>query len=594
MNRLMIFHHYDVDDLVDDHIVYQLQAYRDFGIKILFVSNSSLPLRETAKIAHLVDTCLLRRNEGFDFGAWKELILDKGPRFFSSFDELILTNCTCYGPVFPLCEMFDKMDSQTCDYWMLTNHSTALGFPAHGQSYFIVLKKTILSSTTFWSFWKYLPPLSLIDDAIWLGEIRFARTLATAGFEGAAYYDASRDVPDYELGHVEPYCMNSADILMTKGRVPLIKIKAVAEWFSRSYSIAPMIFNALSQAKSDYPQKLIINHLRRTQSVSCQRFLPESIAICPEGVQSDVQKARIAYLVAFEGLNTASFDLGEITYSGDLLVLVQNETMVLELEKLIRKEYPCFGYTEICVRPQPSDNGFPLLSTFYERLDRYEHVVLLRNFEKKLRSDALVARVNLMKTRLSLTLNSMVSSSVALLEEEQGLGLVISSLPSVYVLSNDFSKSLDVNVVNFLRTHGIVFQKESHVPVLVSPACPCIVRASILKRLANSVTGKKSEIGVTEDQVLDMLPYIAQAFGYYSKESITQSDLLMNVHLYQDFICSVQFNNKIIHYNRLFFQEMCSRLVKVLQGYLFCRFPGISRARTRFRCARKGIPFSGV
>jgi hypothetical protein len=431
----------------------------------------------------------------------------------------------------------------------------------------------------------------LLDEAIWQGEIRFSRTLATAGFEGAVYYDAGKEVPDYELGHFEPYCINSADLLMLKARVPLIKVKAVAEWFSRSYSIAPRIFDALSKTKTNYPQHLIINHIRRTQSLSCQRFLPESVVLCPEGIPADKRQARIAYLASFKDVSMGEPPFAETAYTGDLLALVQDEAMAHKLGELIQKQYPCFCHSEIRVKAQTEPKGFSLLSAFSECLERYDYVVMLKNNGHKLRSDALTSRWAMMRTPASLSLGRMVAYAVTLFEQEERLGLMLPCLPSLCVVSNDLPKRLDPNVVQFLQACGIMFPRESHVPVLAVPPGYCVVRASVLKRLGSRVAGHTLESGVTEDQILEMLPYIAQAFGYYLKQVTTPADVLMNARLYEDFICSVHLKDDLLYYKIMSFRELLAVIVKAVRVFLVFNFPRLTRWATRIRCLRRGIPW---
>ena len=51
MNRICIFAHYDKDNIVDDYVIYYLNALKKDFSKIIFVSDSDLPESETSKIA---------------------------------------------------------------------------------------------------------------------------------------------------------------------------------------------------------------------------------------------------------------------------------------------------------------------------------------------------------------------------------------------------------------------------------------------------------------------------------------------------------------------------------------------------------------
>src|SRR5258706_15691942 len=73
----------------------------------------------------------------------------------SVWDELVLTNSSVFGPLFPLRESFDGMSGNPCDFWGMTgNHEIAW----HLQSYFLVFRRNILHSPLFGQFWRTVLP----------------------------------------------------------------------------------------------------------------------------------------------------------------------------------------------------------------------------------------------------------------------------------------------------------------------------------------------------------------------------------------------------------------------------------------------------
>lgn len=596
--RILVYHHYDCDDIVDEHIVYQLRAFFEFGVTILFVTHSNLNQSEQNKIAAFAKSITIRKNEGLDWTAWKEALALHGRDFFCSFDELLLANCSCYGPLFPLREIFDKMDKEGCDFWMPTNHLESMGFPRHGQPYLAVIRKSLLSSDAFWRFWDTLPSLTTMEEAVWQGEIRFSAELLQAGFTCKFYDDACMMQPLPEIGHVDPFCMNSSDFLVSTARMPFIKVKSVAERFSRLYSISGYLFESLRATKSAYPHELIVNHLRRTQAVSCQKSLLGSVALLSESDGASKGLAgRIAVCGYFKNSEDFVVHLGEnqkISISLDLLALVDNEACASEIRETITREYPCFHTLSIRVCPTHSQKQTCLLQTFKDVFDQYDYMIIVREHNALKIPEVVQCRMGPPWLASILAADGHMSQIFSMFHSEAGLGLVAPVISPILAIGKKMPLCLDVGLTQKLNKLGIRFRPETYIPVLTTGSC--IVRTSILRQLADHVWTQKNAMtmeNVSEDDLLDVLPYVAQAFGFYYKQVIVQDAMLSNLSLYEDFICSVQFKNKIIHYNLISFKEMCSELLKTLQGYLFYRFPGISRIRTRLRCSRKGIPSSG-
>jgi lipopolysaccharide biosynthesis protein len=596
--RVMVYHHYDVDEVVDAHIVYQLKAFAEEGIAILFVSHSRLSQEEQNKIEPFVIASTLRENEGFDWSAWRHVLLARGKDFFASYDELILANCSCYGPLFPLGEMFERMAQESCDFWMPTNHLNAMGFPAHGQPYFAVIRKRLLESPVFWSFWETLPVFKSLGEAVWQGEIRFSTELSRAGFTYRTYYVSRSEETVPEVGYMDPFCMNGSDVLVLKARMPFVKVKSVAERFSRLYETTGYFFESLIKTKSPYPQELIVSHLRRTQAVSSQKALPDALCLLSKSMSGTVSPdSRIAVCGYFMDKEDLLARLGAgCTFSSamDLLVLVDQQACEKEIREGVAQHYPSLRTLIIRVAPKCADPAPSVLQAFHDLFDHYAYVILAREERNRL-PEAISYRLGPSWLTSILSEEGWLPQLLGLFQSEARLGLVLPVLPPVLAIGKRVPQPLDSECVKVLNDAGVWFRQEPHVPVLT--AGPCIVRASILRQLRDCLMAKKGALSlgkVSEDDVLNLLPYIAQSGGYYYKQALGENEIRLNYSLYEDFICSVQFKNKIIHYNQISFKEMWAECLKVFFGYLFYRFPGISRARTRLRCYRKGISYPGV
>lgn len=146
------------------------------------VSHSALD----AMSAH-ADCVLSRINDGRDFGSWK-IALHVFREVLSQYDEIVFINDSVFGPIYPLSDMFEKMQSRNHDVWSASDHWT----PYHLQSYFMVFRKTAIDSGTLFKFFDNYEPTNSKSLGIVLGEQGLSRDLINAGLNIGAFVDYSR------------------------------------------------------------------------------------------------------------------------------------------------------------------------------------------------------------------------------------------------------------------------------------------------------------------------------------------------------------------------------------------------------------------
>lgn len=227
--RLSIFAHFDKNDRIDDHVVYYLRKLKEVCDSIIFVSTSALPEEELQKINGLIDRAISRKNIGYDFMSWKAGL--ESVDNIEEFDELVICNDSVYGPLFPLSDLFSRMQNYDCDFWGLTeNHDIAY----HLQSYFLVFKKNVLTSKTFKSFWETVTALKNKRDIIEQYEVGLSQVLINRGFRPRAYASFKPSILDIfkiffqniSLGKfvAEKYKKHSIAIFFIKGLKACITI----------------------------------------------------------------------------------------------------------------------------------------------------------------------------------------------------------------------------------------------------------------------------------------------------------------------------------------------------------------------------------
>lgn len=182
MKNITIFAHYDPDNKIKESVIYYLEQLKVAGREIIFVSTAQLNELEQQKISFFVDRIIIRENVGYDFHSYKagiESIDDP-----ASYDQLILCNDSCYGPIFSLADIFAKMNNEAVDFWGMTS-SNLLNF--HLQSYFLVFNKSVLLSDGFVEFWRDLPICQERKDIIQNYEIALTQKLINIGFHATSY-----------------------------------------------------------------------------------------------------------------------------------------------------------------------------------------------------------------------------------------------------------------------------------------------------------------------------------------------------------------------------------------------------------------------
>lgn len=122
MKRLAFYTFWEKDGIVRKYVLTYLKGLQEVAEKIIVVVNGKLSSEGKEKLETLGVSVLQRENKGFDFGAWKAAIAFMGWDEVRKFDELVLTNCSNYGPVYPFSGIFRRMEDNSCDFWGLTHH----------------------------------------------------------------------------------------------------------------------------------------------------------------------------------------------------------------------------------------------------------------------------------------------------------------------------------------------------------------------------------------------------------------------------------------------------------------------------------------
>ena len=183
---IIIFAHFDPAGKVRPDIFPLLEQYQEHGDVLLISSSPALKwhLRTNHKLRKLCCAILIRRNEGYDFGSWMTG-LNWIKNEIQCLDSLILTNDSFWGPISPLDDLFEKINASEASVIGLTDD--LMYFP-HLQSAFMVFRKDVLASTTFWQFWNELKIWPRKRDLVKHCEVGLSVVLSKAGFTLESLY----------------------------------------------------------------------------------------------------------------------------------------------------------------------------------------------------------------------------------------------------------------------------------------------------------------------------------------------------------------------------------------------------------------------
>ncbi len=263
MKRLGIYVIYDVEGAVDPYIELVLKEIKRHLTHLIVVCNFPEIRKGREYPEKYADEILCRDNQGYDAGAYKDTLLSlSAAGVLEDYEELLLANDTFYGPLYPFCEMFQRMEQEACDFWGITRHpgntEGIADFP-HIQSYFLVFKRKLLHSREFFDFWDQLQYPENHLDAIRFFELGINRYLNCKGYCAKSYMECMNPRLSPEPGE-NPYGMHSFELIRDM-RIPVIKRKALS-FDNIGFSNALCAFEYIDR-DLDYDVSFIKDHVRR-------------------------------------------------------------------------------------------------------------------------------------------------------------------------------------------------------------------------------------------------------------------------------------------------------------------------------------------
>lgn len=193
--KVALFVHFDGAGDVRGHVLAYLRVLREAGLEIAFVTNSGrLQPAALERLKPLCAAVLVRRNVGYDFGAWQDALATLAlPR--PDTEVVYMINDSVYGPLRPLGDVLARMDFEAADAWGMTESWQGR---FHLQSYFLAIGAKALRHPAWGSFWAGVRPAPSKHWIVHRYEIGLSQALIRGGLRCRALWTYGELTKDYD------------------------------------------------------------------------------------------------------------------------------------------------------------------------------------------------------------------------------------------------------------------------------------------------------------------------------------------------------------------------------------------------------------
>ncbi|MBD5402359.1 hypothetical protein HDR58_06115 [bacterium] len=233
MKRLCIYLTYDGQGIVDEYIGYMLRELKTCVSQLVVVCNQTKIIKGQDILEKYADQIFYRENIGLDAGGFKDALCDYiGWDKVREYDELVLVNDSCFGPFRHMTEIFDEMAGREVDFWGLlkfgnVRREDGKEFPEHIQSFFIVIRHSLITDISFKEYWDKLPYYMTFNEVVDNHEVIFTKYFADRGFTYDVLADADVNITNNIMNNYNQYGRLAYE-LVSKRNFPFFKKKPVS------------------------------------------------------------------------------------------------------------------------------------------------------------------------------------------------------------------------------------------------------------------------------------------------------------------------------------------------------------------------------
>lgn len=442
MKRLGIYSFYDQDGIVDEYNIYLLSALRTHIDYLLIVVNGELDENGNQKFSTVADDIYIRENTGFDTWGYKTGMEYIGHEEQSKYDEIILFNHTCFGPVYPFEEMFNEMEKRDADFWGITKHygipydpwgKCEYGYiPEHVQSYFTAIRKKMFLSEEFIRYWTKMPLPNGYFEAVSKHEAVFTKKFTEYGFKPDVYIDTS------DLKNYDPYAlMMYPKELVKNRRCPVFKRKT----FFYPYELLMNVscgqssceFYEYLKNETDFNTDLIWDNILRTSNLFdiklCMHFnyiLPEKYLIPPKK-DSKPKVALFMHIYYTDMIGYCKNYADNMPDYADVFITTDTSQKKEEIEKAFA------GFSKKVTVVQVENSGREIsgfLIGLKEYYTKYDYICIVHSKESKHVKPYIIGESFVYQCyENTLASKEFVHNVITTFEDDKHLGLLVPPVP---------------------------------------------------------------------------------------------------------------------------------------------------------------------
>ncbi len=142
MKTLGIMTVYDSQGVIDDYLKYYINSLKEVVNELVIIVNGFIN-KAGKDILEQYGEIIIRDNIGYDAGGYKEGLEALGRQYILQYDQVIISNDTCFGPFKPFNDIFEKMNSIETDFWGLEFLNNS--FLSNFATFFLVFRNNSLN-----------------------------------------------------------------------------------------------------------------------------------------------------------------------------------------------------------------------------------------------------------------------------------------------------------------------------------------------------------------------------------------------------------------------------------------------------------------
>lgn len=503
MRRIGIYVIYDKDSIVDSYIGYMLKELRTV-VEALYVVINGKEVKQGKENLSWATEVLYRDNRGYDIGAIQDALINRiGWDIIDQYDELVLANDSFYGPFWHFKDIFDEMDAKSCDFWgasiFAKSKSAGRYIKEHVQSFFMVIRSTLLHTAEYKDYWEALPVFTCFEDAVTSHETVFTDYFAKLGYT----YDCMADMkPNNAIKDIAMNYMQYGFLqheLIKKRNFPFLKKKPISIDFLNVQTQEQWrkAINYIEEY-TDYDVNMIFENMIRTSNhVDLYEKLQLQYIIAPLKEAKKINK-KTAIIVWADFVSASEYlceYLSDIQGKVDVFVLAANE----KLYRIYKEK----GYNVLI-----STQSLSELAT-----EKYDYFCLIHdNDTASEKQYSCTGKSLLYNVWDNLLLNTeYISQVLELFEENKHLGILTHPIPNHAQYFGAFATKWNgqyTDVKKWLEKNNI----SCHIAKNKMP----VVRTNNIW-IRSEVLRKAIEYGIEKEPFHNFLwSYLAQSRGFYS------------------------------------------------------------------------------